>query len=73
MSRSSNYRLTCICVFAEAKRKAKFARKLHKKGAVGYHPSNFRDKINVKLKRGLVYFLNLPILSLISICRFFKH
>ena len=28
-----NGRLTCICAFAEAKRKAKLVRKLHKKGA----------------------------------------
>jgi len=26
-------RLTCVCGFADAKRKAKFARKLHQKGA----------------------------------------
>ena len=59
MSRSSNFRLTCICAFADAKRKAKLARKLHKKGAVGDHPSNFRDKINIKLKRVLdcIYFI----------------
>ena len=31
--RPSNIRLTCICAFAEAKRKAKLVRKLHKKGA----------------------------------------
>ena len=32
---------------------AKLARKLHQKGAVGDHPSNFCDKTNVRLKRGL--------------------
>ena len=31
--RPSNIRLTCICAFADAKRKAKLARKLHKKGS----------------------------------------
>ena len=44
---------TCICVFAEAYSEAKLARKLHKKGAVGDRPSNFRDKTNVRLKRVL--------------------
>ena len=28
-----NFRLTCICAFAIAKRKAKLAQKLHQKGA----------------------------------------
>ena len=48
-----NCRLICICGFADAKRKAKLARKLHQKGAVGDRPSNFRDKTNVNVEAGV--------------------
>ena len=49
----SNCRLTCVCGFADAKRKAKLARKLHKKGSAGDRPSNFRDKTNVSVEAGV--------------------
>ena len=52
-----NISLTCICGFADAKRKAKLARKLHKKGARGDHPSNFRDKTNVSVEAGVRSYL----------------
>jgi len=44
MSRPYNIRLTCICGFADAKRKAKLARKLHQKGAVGDRQATFVTK-----------------------------
>jgi len=52
----SNCRLTCICGFADAKHKAKLARKLHKKGSCvsSDRPSNFRDKTNVSVEAGVM-------------------
>ena len=54
-----NIRLTCICAFANAKRKAKLARKLHKKGAAlaATAQATFVPKQMSALKRVLDFYL----------------
>ena len=48
----SNTRLTCICVFAEAKRRQSWRESCIKKGAApaATASSNFRDKTNVSVE-----------------------
>ena len=66
----SNTRLTCICVFAEAKRRQSWRESCIKKGAApaATASSNFRDKTNVSVEARVrhAFFIYISYLTLIS-------